>query len=105
MYRALLVGLALLLLGAAPAPWQEVARQDGVTVSLRERSGYALPEIRAVVRIDATPWEVLAVVRDVERHPEWVIDCVEARVLREESESVWIVYQRTHLPWPASPGC
>ncbi len=103
MFGGVLAGLALVVLGDAPAAsWHELARGDDVTVSVRERAGSTLPEIRAVTRIDATPWEVLAVIRDVGNHPAWLTDCAEARVLREESETVWIVYQRTRLPWPVS---
>jgi hypothetical protein len=95
-----------LLWGAASAEatdsWEKTASEQGIEVSQRPVPGRGLPEMRAVGDVDANLYEILAVIRDVERQPEWMYECKEARVLRTESETVSIVYNRTDAPWPVA---
>jgi hypothetical protein len=98
------IAAVLLATGAARADgeWQTVVAQDGVRVEERIEPGRALPELRATVEIDAGIFEVLAVIRDVPRQTEWMADCEESRLLREEGPDVSIFYNRTGAPWPVS---
>lgn len=74
----------------------------GVVVSAQPAEGRSLPVVRGVTTIDATPYEIMAVIRDVEGHTEWMHDCLEARLLRSEGERVAFVYNRTDAPWPVA---
>lgn len=101
---ALLVAAPFLLASEAraEADWQPLLTQDGVSVEERSTPGRTLPELRATVEIDAAIFEVLAVVSDVPRQTEWMSDCEESRLIREESEDVALIYNRTGAPWPVS---
>lgn len=62
--------------------------------------GRDVPRLRGEITIDATPWEVMAVISDVEAHTDWMHGCGESRILRAESDTVRFVYNRTDAPWP-----
>jgi hypothetical protein len=103
--RAFLAVALALLWGGAPAEatdWEKTASEQGIEVSQRPVPGRGLPEMRAVGDVDANLYRILAVIRDVDRQPEWMYECKEARVLRTESENVSIVYNRTGAPWPVA---
>lgn len=99
-------GLAVLCLCAREAraaeQWQPLLTQDGVSVEERDAPGRTLPELRAAVEIDGGIFEVLAVVSDVPRQKEWMHDCEESRLIRDEPGDVSLVYNRTGAPWPVS---
>jgi hypothetical protein len=97
--------LALLLLAAPQAAaqdWRHITSEDGIAVTAREVPGRGFPTFRGTGTIDASLWEVLAVLSDVSRHKEWMFRCAEARQLRKISEMEYIVYSRTDAPWPVS---
>jgi hypothetical protein len=103
--RAVLGLVAALLFGGivrADDAWQPLVTQDGVSVEQRSAPGRALPELRATVEIDAGIFEVLAVISDVPRQTQWMHDCEESRLVREDSSGVSLVYNRTAAPWPVS---
>lgn len=100
------VGLALIAtLGVSTAraapPWEEVTRSDGIVVTQRaSKSGF--PTFRGVGKVQASIFEVLAVLRDTPRFPKWMDRCAEARMLQKVNEQEYIVYMRTDAPWPVS---
>lgn len=98
----LLFGLASVVEADAPDGWEKTGSKEGIEASQRPVPGRGLPEMRAVGTIDANLYEVLAVIRDVGRHTEWMYDCAEARELRLESDRASIVYNRTDAPWPVA---
>jgi len=86
----------------ADEDWQPLLTQDGVSVEERSAPGRTLPELRATVEIDAGIFEVLAVISDIPRQTEWMADCEESRLIREEPGDVSLIYNRTGAPWPVS---
>jgi len=82
--------------------WQPLVTQDGVVVEERATAGRALPELRASAEIEAGIFDVLAVITDVPRQTQWMHDCVESRLVREEGDDVSLIYNRTDAPWPVS---
>ncbi len=95
-------GLVLTLV-AAPAEtsgWKETARSNGVVVAERSAPDQRVPTFRAIGLVDADLPTVLRVIQEADRHPEWLEDCIGARVLARESESVSYTYHRTNVPWP-----
>jgi len=104
--RARAPGLVLLCLTLVTFPalgdWQEVGVTDGIAISSRAVPGQSLPEFRGIGEIGGSIDAVLAVLDDVDRHTEWMYECVESRVLAREGDSVSYVYNRTNSPWPVS---
>jgi len=97
----LLVALLSSEVSARPG-WKRVLTEDGVTVSTREVPGRGFPTFRGVGIIHASIFDVLAVLSDIKRYPEWVESCMTARLLKKHSELERVIYQRTDAPWPVS---
>ena len=104
MRAALLLGL-LLGAGTVSGPgdgWTLAAEPDGIRVEQKTAPGRALAEFRAVAEIDASRWEVLAVVTDVANQPEWMHRLSEVRVLETGEPLRAVLYLRMDMPWPVS---
>lgn len=82
--------------------WHEVKREAGIVVFAKEYENKRLPSFRAVGIINAGIFEILAVLEDTRRHPEWLERCMEARELERTSQTTGIYYSRTDVPWPLS---
>ncbi|HEY6880716.1 MAG TPA: START domain-containing protein [Polyangiales bacterium] len=104
--RVLGMGLSVILAGVAlpgaaldvePA-WQQVRSEAGITSWKRERK--ALPVYRARATLDASVWDALAVLDDVDHACEWTSHCAEMRRVKTLSERAVVVYARMDAPWP-----
>ena len=82
--------------------WQVIEREQGITVSIKEQPGRALPIFKAVGIINAGMYEILAVLGDTTRHTEWLERCIKSKILENRSETEYILYNRTEAPWPVS---
>jgi hypothetical protein len=69
-------------------------------VSSRPVQGRGFPQLRAVGEVQATPYEILAVLLDVSAHVRWLPDCVESRTLLKLGPWRYVIYTRTDAPWP-----
>ncbi|HEY3353254.1 MAG TPA: START domain-containing protein [Polyangia bacterium] len=98
----------LLLLAAVPAraradePWERVLQEDGITVTKRDVPARGFPTFRAVGMIQAPLFDVLAIIGDVPRYPDWQVNCMAARQLKKINELEYLVYSRVHAPWPVA---
>lgn len=97
---ALLAACALAGAASAQDEWRAIRDQDGVRVLERGLASRALPELRGETEIAAPLARVLAVIEDVPRHTRWMHTCIEARIVRRESDTTNLVYNRTGSPWP-----
>src|SRR5262245_5673793 len=97
-----LVSLTLLAFALpARADWTVVANDQGVEVSQQPVEGRGMPMFRGSGEIAGTPQEILDVLQDVDGHPQWMPDCSEARVVRQDQQTL-TVYRRSAAPWPVS---
>jgi len=104
--RPAIVGIVTLLLAAATADaapgWNQILKEDGISISTREVPGRGFPTFRGVGVVYGNIFEVLAVLSDIKRYTEWLDACVDARLLRKINEREYVVYSRTDAPWPVS---
>jgi hypothetical protein len=105
--RVALLAVVLTLTTAASRPaaggdWETVAREDGILVMMREIPNRHFPTIRTVAVLNESIYDVLAVLSDVERYPQWMVRCAEARRLSQRGELEYVTYSRTDAPWPVS---
>mgnify|MGYP004000289011 CR=1 FL=1 len=104
---ALFLATAIIAISATPstvlaASWLPVTYEDGIAVYTKDVPGRGFPTFRGVGMIEADIFDVLAVISDIKRHPEWMSRCKESRLLDKKSETEYIVYTRTDAPWPVS---
>ena len=86
----------------ADSPWTVVDDDDGVEVSVQDRGEGKLPVFRGKGMIHAPLLEIVAVLHDPGRRPEWLPLCMEARLLREVNPLEYILYERVDAPWPVN---
>lgn len=82
--------------------WHEIAREAGIVVFTKEHRRISLPSFRAVGHVDASLFQVMAVLEDAESFPQWVERCAESRQLLRTSPTSGVLYSRTKVPWPVS---
>ena len=87
--------------GEAPK-WKVITDSEGVLVSQKEVPGRSLPIFKGVTVIEADIFEILGVLQDVEKNPEWMHACVDAKRLKKFSDTEFLVYNRSGAPWPIS---
>lgn len=104
-----MVGLALLALALplsgqahAGSGWTHVTTEDGIQVSMRDVPGRGFPTFRGRGVVQVHIFQVVAVISDVGRHPEWMYRCSKAKLLRKVDEMTRIIYGRTDAPWPVA---
>ncbi len=102
--RAVLLASLFLIHSHAVAGngWHKVLEKDGVVVFQRTSPGQDLPTLRGKTTMNANIFEILAVLQDIKRQPEWIYNCVQARVIQKISDNERIIYSLTDAPWPAS---
>jgi hypothetical protein len=100
------LGLALafaaaptLAAAASQPPFEQIDDVDGVVV-WKATAADGAPIARATATVEAPLCDVLAIVRDVANHCDWMADCVETRELTRESAFVNELYLRIKgFPW------
>jgi hypothetical protein len=99
------IALASLVVAAGHAEageWRTVADVDGMIVMMRDTPGRSFPTIRLAAVIDENLFDLLAVLSDPPRFPEWMERCAESRVLAHPNEYEYVTYSVTDAPWPVS---
>lgn len=102
---ALLIALGVVLIGAATAHaqgWEKIESRAGVTAYRKSVPGLDLPVIKGVGIVQASVYEILAVMHDTAAFPKWMASCREAWLVKEINDYERIIYNRTEMPWPIS---
>ena len=89
--------LALLLIAAPPAPWVELAEQDGVVVETKKLGSGSLVRGRTTLPYPVS--EVTAVLRDLEGFSRWIPNLSTWKVTDKTAAEAF-VYARHDLSWP-----
>lgn len=103
-------GAALLILGALGIPrplysqgktdFIEVDYEDGIRVFRRDVSEDGMPHFRGEALLPAPASIIVAVLKQVHRHTEWMHRCSASEIIEQPSDDHAIIYNRTDLPWP-----
>jgi hypothetical protein len=101
-----LVAIAAVTLLAADdggVPWEEAAKDNGITIYTRDFPGSEVREMKAQGTIDARPEEVWKAIRDYPNYTKTMPYTAEAKVLQsEEDGKVLYFYSRLDLPLVAN---
>jgi hypothetical protein len=87
---------------ALASGWEIIAQEAGITVSRKDVPGRDLPIFRGTGVVNASAIEILAILSDSPRNPEWMHNCHSARKLKTIDDQSRIIYNRTTAPWPVS---
>jgi hypothetical protein len=80
--------------------WQLQRNRNNISVFSRLAEATGAMEMRAVSNIKSPLSNIVAMLKDVDYYPQWMYRCSEARVLKVISETEFIYYQVTTVPWP-----
>jgi len=80
--------------------WEYMYTKSGL--NMYEAIGTSLPTYKAEGIIPVNLLDLLAVISDVPRRPEWLPDIDESRILEGDIESRVIIYERFDMPWPVT---
>jgi ribosome-associated toxin RatA of RatAB toxin-antitoxin module len=84
--------------GDAKAPWKQSRSEDGVTGYERDVAGSRFLETRAETAIEAPVEVVVEVLKDIASYPQWMHNCKEVRLLKEEGDSKKEFYYTQGVP-------
>lgn len=100
---SLLILLSLPLIAcAAEYPWKLKLDKEGVSVYTRKVEASPILEYKGIVVVDEPLAKVDRFFEDNTKMPIWFYQCVEAKLIQEESAEKKIYYIVVRLPWPVS---
>jgi ribosome-associated toxin RatA of RatAB toxin-antitoxin module len=80
--------------------WELQRNKNNISVYSRAAPDTDIKEMRAVTVVSAPVSNVVAMIKDVDYYPNWMYRCSEAKLLKEISETEYIYYTVTSVPWP-----
>lgn len=80
--------------------WKVERREQGITVSRRQRAGEMLAAFRGEGRVKAHVLQVLAVILDVREVERWAYGITDAHSVRHVDDRTELVYLYSDTPWP-----
>ncbi|MCE9596586.1 MAG: hypothetical protein K8S54_01330 [Spirochaetia bacterium] len=82
------------------ADWRLTRAENGIEIYLRESETGTQKDIRASVIIRSSAAAALNLIRNAEQCSRWILYCKSGQILKSASQSEWIVYSITKLPFP-----
>lgn len=76
--------------------------QKGVQVFTRKVDGFRMKEFKALTIVEASPEELLSIIRKVDQYTDWMSHLASSHVEKEISENELYVYTESSVPWPFS---
>src|SRR4051812_36642435 len=85
---------------ATAQTWEFLYEVDGIKVFASSQEN--LQCYRAEGVIEANVFELMAVIADLSRRPEWVRNLESSTAIEGDIASSVLLYERYNFPWPAS---
>lgn len=80
--------------------WQEVHRDELVTVYRKKIKGSDVLALKGTGQLDAPMGKILSVVMDAERRADWMEQVKSVEILKQISPTDRVVYMHLSPPWP-----
>lgn len=84
----------------AQEQWELRQDKDGIAIYSRSSDYSNFDEFRAVTEIDQPPHTLVAVLRDINRIPDWMHSVISSRLLERQGDSIQIYYTEAKTPFP-----
>ena len=104
----LLKGAFALLLLVASMPskaqdeWNLKRDEDGIRVFTRDDDSSSFKNIKVECTVRATPSQLVALLLDMNKQPEWVYGSKSAELLKAIKANEFIFHSEVEVPWPCS---
>ena len=96
-YAVSLVTILCLCSSALGAPaWEQIHDEEGIKVYRRDSTLGDLPDFKAIGRVKASLFDVLAVIRNVNRRTEWVYRCEASKVVKRFTDFEVLLFHKTY---------
>lgn len=100
-------GIILFLIGVcaharAQGDWQLKRNEDGIKVFTRNDDSTSFKCIRVECTVNATPSQLVALLMDMNRQPDWVYGSKSAEVLKTIKPNEFVFHSEVEVPWPCS---
>ena len=97
------ITLLTLCSSAIGAPsWKHIHEEEGIKIYERDSTLGDLPDFKAISQVKASLFDVIAVIKNVNRRAEWVYRCEASKVVKRYGDFEVLLYHKTYSPWPAS---
>ena len=80
--------------------WKLRKEKDGIKVFTRNNGNSAIKEFKAITSINADISQLVKIINDVEKYPDWLTNCESSRTYKKINETTRIDYMKTSVPWP-----
>lgn len=94
--------IAMPFLATAQYSWKLLRNEDGIKIFESEIKNSELKAVRVECVIPGTYNKLMALLRDVSRHSEWVYSSKSSRIVKKISANDFYYYTETVMPWPLS---
>ena len=98
--RSLVIVMALCSSIYAAPTWTQIHENKGIRVYERDSDLGDLPDFKAISRVKASLFDLIAVLQDIDRRDEWVHRCTVSKTVKRFSEFEILLYHKTDSPWP-----
>ena len=99
---AVLVVLAPAMSHGEPAmgTWTQIDEDDGIKIWRLDIPGKDLPGFKGETVIPRSSADIIAELRQVEHHTEWMYRCSQSEIIQRINEEHVVIYNRVDVPWP-----
>jgi len=85
---------------ATAETWTSLYQVDGIKVYSRSHDGRQCYKAEGIIQ--AGLFELMAVIADLKRRPEWVRNLETSQAITGDISSTVLLYEKYNFPWPAS---
>lgn len=83
-------------------PWELQKDQDNIKIYVKKNNNHAVNEVKAVTRFSSSLNGLVAFVKDIAMHEQYIERCKAAFIIKNVNDSELYYYQETEAPWPVS---
>lgn len=84
--------------------WKLAKDEDGIKVFVSQVSNSEYYAFKAIMTVQKTEAEIIAILKDVKKYPEWFAFTASTRLI-SQSENEQSFFMETDYPWPFSNEC
>ena len=80
------------------AQWELITEEDGIKVMRKDVEGRSLPVFKGEGNVNENLYEILGVLRDINKGKEWMHSCKESKLIKAWGDRKFLVYNVTDAP-------